>query len=492
MSRKFKESNFYDLSGSDKYHLLPFNFHRINNKTELLVNLVGDYLYVPKGTYEKVVLNQIDKNKHTKLYQDLLASFFISEDKMSPMLEVISTRYRTRKSFLEDFTSLHIFVITLRCEHTCHYCQVSRVTPDKVKYDMKKEDIDTGIEYMMQSPNKNISMEFQGGEPLLAFDSIKYAVKKASLKAVEFDKNLQFVICTNLSTINEEILSFCNDNDILISTSLDGPEDVHNFNRKLGKGESFKKTIEGIKLTREVLGHDKVSALMTTSVNSLKYPIEIIDIYHQMNFQGIFLRPISPYGFAVKSRKKNDYETKQFLDFYKKGLEHIIDINLKGDFFMEDYTGILLRKILTPFSTNYVDLTSPAGCINSAIVFNYNGKVYASDEARMLSEMEHEEYCLGELSQNSYQEIFYGDKTLKIAKSWSNESIPGCSDCAFQGYCGADPIHNYATQGDSVGFRPTNSFCQRNMEIIRYLFELMENPEVMEVFHSWIAKKSFT
>ena len=159
---------------------------------------------------------------------------------------------------------------------------------------------------------------------------------------------------------------------------------------------------------------------------------------------------------------------------------------------MEDYTSIILRKILTPFSTNYVDLTSPAGCINSVIVFNYNGKVYASDEARMLAEMEHEEYCLGELSKNSYQEIFYGNKTLKIAKSWSNESIPGCSDCSFQGYCGSDPVHNYATQGDSIGFRPTNSFCQRNMEIIRYLFELMEDDKVMQVFHSWIARKSFS
>ena len=34
-----------------------------------------------------------------------------------------------------------------------------------------------------------------------------------------------------------------------------------------------------------------------------------------------------------------------------------------------------------------MDLQSPAGMINGVIVFNYNGKVYATDEARMLAEM---------------------------------------------------------------------------------------------------------
>ncbi len=136
----------------------------------------------------------------------------------------------------------------------------------------------------------------------------------------------------------------------------------------------------------------------------------------------------------------------------------------------------------------YVDLQSPAGILNSVVVFNYDGKIYASDEARMIAESKDYKFQVGVLGESSYEEVFYGEKILEIAESWSNESLAGCSDCAFQPYCGADPVLNYATQGDLYGFRPTSIFCKKNMEIIRFLFELMtEDKENERIFKSWIT-----
>ena len=42
--------------------------------------------------------------------------------------------------------------------------------------------------------------------------------------------------------------------DIQISTSLDGPRELHNKNRPRPGKNSYEKTIEGIKKSREVLG----------------------------------------------------------------------------------------------------------------------------------------------------------------------------------------------------------------------------------------------
>ena len=44
-------------------------------------------------------------------------------------------------------------------------------------------------------------------------------------------------------------------------------------------------------------------------------------------------------------------------------------------------------------------------------------------------------------------------------------SAPMCSDCAFEPYCGADPVYHYATTGDFVGRKPLSGFCRRNMAI---------------------------
>ncbi len=486
-NRKFKDPAYFENSEISEYFLLPFRFQRINSKKEILVNEVGDFLMVSLGTAEKVITRKISKIHDQELYFDLISSFFISEESIPPLLNVLEARYRTKKSFLDNFTALHIFVISLRCEHTCHYCQVSRVTENKEAFDMSRNNIDEGIKIMMQSPNPHVTMEFQGGEALLAFNNIKYAVIKAKEAALIYEKQITFVICTNLAPLSDDMLPFIKEHNIMISTSLDGPSYVHNQNRHRPERNSYEVTIEGLKKCREALGEENISALLTTTNLSLDHPHEIVDEYVQRGFRNIFLRPISPYGFATYNEKKNKYQTEKFLEFYKTAFERILDYNKKGYFIREDYATIILKKILTSFPVGYVDLQSPAGMINNVIVFNYDGKIYASDEARMLAEMNDFTFQLGVLGQSSYNDIFYGKKAMEISETWTNESLAGCSECAFQSYCGADPVLNHATQGTMYGYRPTNVFCQKNMEIIRYLFELMEDKSNEKIFRSWIT-----
>jgi sulfatase maturation enzyme AslB (radical SAM superfamily) len=125
---------------------------------------------------------------------------------------------------------------------------------------MSYKNIDKGIEFMMCSPNPYVTMEFQGGESLLAFPKIKYAVEKSKELNKQYQKQIDYVICTNLSFINDEMLEYCKTNNILISTSLDGPEFVHNENRRKNGNNSYQIEIAGIKKCKEYLGEDRVSA----------------------------------------------------------------------------------------------------------------------------------------------------------------------------------------------------------------------------------------
>ena len=455
--RKFKPIDKYSR-GANTYFLLPFRFHQINNEKEVLVNEVGDFLIVPIGTSVRIVNRQIQEKE--EIYPDLIANFFISEKPIPDLIDILATRYRTKKSFLDEFTALHIFVVSLRCNHSCHYCQVSRVSENKQDFDISITDLKAGIEHMFRTPSSSITMEFQGGEPLLAFDKVKYGIQYANLLNEVHQKEITFVICTNATVFSDEILEFCKQNNVVISTSLDGPAFLHNANRPKTGTKSYEMVMQGIELAREKLGHDKVSALMTTTALSLDYPIEIIDNYIENGFTNIFLRPISPYGFALKNIKKNHYQTQRYLDFYKKGLEYIIHLNKNGHFIVEDYTTVVLKKILTPFPVSYVDLQSPAGMINNVVVFNYDGSVYATDESRMLAENQDFTFKLGHV-QDSYHSLFYGAKAQYFSQFWSNETLAGCSDCSFQAYCGADPVFHYASQGDLEGFRPTSDFVQK-------------------------------
>jgi His-Xaa-Ser system radical SAM maturase HxsB len=486
-SRKFRGiGTFSDNNSEMPYFLMPFRFHRIDRKREVLVNEVGDFLIVPTGTVEKVVKRGVSKEVDQDLYADLIANHFISESPIPPLIDIVATRYRTKKIFLNSFTGLHIFVISLRCEHTCAYCQVSRVTSDTTLFDMPLDVISRGIDLMFLSPNPSVTMEFQGGEPLLAFDKIKYATERAESIALAKGKSLTIVICTNLALLTDDILEYCKEHRILLSTSLDGPKFIHDSNRRKPQASSYELAVNGIEKARAVLGHDQVSALMTTTALSLNHPEEIVDEYYQRGFRNIFLRNISPYGFALRT-DRNRYDTDKFLAFYKRALNRVLEYNRNGELFVEDFSRILLQKMLTPFNTGFVDLQSPAGLINGVIVYNYDGTVYASDESRMLAEQRDFTFRLGNIHDN-YEDLYFGEKACEISEVSCNEGLAGCSDCAFQTYCGADPVHNHATQGSMYGYRPTSDYCQKNMEIIRYLLELYDSDAgIRAIFQSWVA-----
>jgi radical SAM protein with 4Fe4S-binding SPASM domain len=230
---------------------------------------------------------------------------------------------------------------------------------------------------------------------------------------------------------------------------------------------------------------------MTTTEQSLQYPTEIVDEYVSLGFDAIFLRAISPYGFAIRTKQAFRYEADAFLAFYKKALDRIIDWNRRGTPIVEVFSQILLRKMLTPFPTGFVDLQSPAGAGIGAIVYNYDGDVYASDEGRMLAEMNDKSFRLGSLHADNYKAVMGGLRMRTIVEQSCAETMPGCSECAFMPYCGADPVYHWATQSDLVGHRPTSGFCRKNMALIRYLFDTLRADDdfTRRLFTSWATRQ---
>lgn len=469
------------MSINNNYKLLPFKFTRLSNK-ELLVNEVGDYILLPYGTTHKIINREISSK--TELYRDLLSKFIITEKYDINLIEILSTRLRTKKSFLDNFTALHIFVLTLRCNQKCVYCQASSQDKLNTQKDMKYEYLDRAIDLMFMSPNPCITMEFQGGEASLVPELIEYAVNKTELLNETFKKDIRFVICSNLINFSDKLIDLCFKHNIFISTSLDGPSILHNYNR--GSLKSYNTFVSNLNKIREKIDSSMISPLMTTSDLSLSYPLEIVDSYRALGFKAIFLRPLNPYGRSKNHENWEEY-IDQFLEFYKKALNYIIEINLKGEYFVESFTAFMMKKILTPFPIGFVDLQSPAGIINSVIVYNYDGNVYCSDESRMLAEHGDYHFKLGSVFDN-YIDLFYGEKAQKLAQVWATEYIAGCSDCAFQQYCGADPVRNYTTQGDEYGNRPSSLFCKFHKKVFEYLFEMIDlrKDEVLQVFRSWI------
>jgi uncharacterized protein len=485
LGKKFKLVEAFDQGANRAYQLLPARFAALDDGRYLLSNEVGEYLVVTREQLEHFVKKQVPHD--TDFYYDLKSKHFLFDDDSNVALDLLALKYRTKAQRVAQFTALHLFVVSLRCDYSCQYCQVSRQTDDKVAFDMSEETADKALDLVFRSPSPAIKIEFQGGEPLLNFNLIQYIVNEAKRRNLVHQRDLQFVITSNLSFLNDEMLSFCQEHNIQLSTSLDGPESLHNSNRPRPGKNSYQLTVDGIKNAQNFLGRDKIGALMTTTERSLSQVKAIIDTYLENNLDCIFLRPLSPYGFAVKNQQAQKYDVERWFEFYKEGLDYILEINRQGHTFVEVYTQLIVNKLLSPFGQGYVDLQSPAGAAISAIVYNYDGDVYASDEARMLAEMGDKKFRLGNVHTESYEEIFLSDVLLDTLESSLSESLPMCSDCGFLPYCGTDPVYHYATQGDVIGNKALSGFCSKNMKIFKHVIRLLESDsDARDILLSWV------
>lgn len=481
---RFQGREAFGLNAPSKLTLLPFRFERLDEGRYLLANLVGDFISLSREEFDRLL--ELDVVPGDELFEKAYASLFIAREGQIAPLQILAMRLRSRMAFLEQPTTLHLFVVTLRCEHSCPYCQVSRQSEDHAKFDMSEATAMRALAIALESPSSRIKIEFQGGEPLLNFLLIQKIVENAKADASRGGKEIEFVIASNLALLDERILAFCKTNGILLSTSLDGPADLHNKNRPRPGGNSHRLAVDGIKAAQRVLGNDRVGALMTTTEASLTRVEQIIDEYLVLGLDGIFLRPLSPYGFAVKTKQLYKYDISRWLEFYKRGLRYILEINHAGTPFREFYTAIILQRMLSDRPLGYVDLRSPAGIGLGALVYNYDGRVFASDEGRMLAEMGDDSFELGHVSDANYRSLILSEKLVQLIAGSLSQCAPECHSCVYESHCGADPVYHHATQGDMLGLKPLSGFCARQKGVMGILLDLMENsPKDAEVLHQW-------
>ncbi len=477
------------LHPGKSYHILPFRFDRMSNGQVFLTNEVGEFLYLNSEDFDAFISHALDSQSTT--FKDLAGKHFLTSGDIDLAIELLAAKLRTKKRFLEDFTVLHMVVPTIACNSRCIYCQASSLAPGKGR-SMSVETAIKVIQTIFKTKARSIKIEFQGGEPTLRFDLVRTFVLEAEKLNRVHKKHLTFVLCTNLVAVTEEQLDFLRDHGVLVSTSLDGPKEVHDTNRPLRDGSgSYDLVVRNLDMVRRVLGEGRVSALMTVTPHNLFRLLDVVGEYRRRGLHSIFIRPLNPYGRARVNDLDQSYTMKQFVAQYTAALDAILALNVSGVYFVEEYAALLLERILTPFGNGFIDLQSPSGCGISGALYNYDGNVFVSDEGRMLAEMGDRKFLMGHIHQHRYEQIFGGHLVQELVRSSIIETLPGCSSCAYCPYCGSDPVRNYAEGGDTVGRQFLSEPCQKNMGIFRHLFDVLRSGDdaVLDVLWSWATRR---
>ena len=388
-------------------------------------------------------------------------------------IDKVISNYRNRMGYLFQGTSLHILVLTKRCNLSCVYCHAEATSSKSKKYDMDKETATKAVDLLFQSPSQAVTIEFQGGEPLLNFDVLKHIVEYAKEKNETAGKNLQFSLVTNLTKMTDQIFSFLKKNNIGICTSLDGCRKVHEKNRA-----DYDATVKWIKKIRK---DHTVNAMLLATKHTLPYPKEVVDEYFNLGLEKIWIKPVNKIGHAADNWNTVGFTADEYLEFWKKAMEHIIEKNKKRAF-VEVYSRIILRKMLTNDNVNFTDLQSPCGAAIGQLAYNYDGQVYTCDEGKLF-----DIFNLGTVD-DDYSTIVTGAPACTISKASINDN-PMCDSCAYKPYCGLCPVCSYAETNNIIPDMPDRR-CRILMGMFDFLFDKIVNDEkARKVLFDWVKTR---
>jgi len=181
-----------------------------------------------------------------------------------------------RERLLDKSTlELLYLLVTDDCNMRCSYCFEDSpvlVTPCRnvtMSFAIAKRAVDlfADLNSRYGDPQKNKTIHFYGGEPLLNKRIIEFTVKYIQdlIHRNVLSEFCQMAIVTNGLLMDEHIAHFLADNKVTVGLSLDGPENINNFYRLAKKQEinAFKKTMRALSILQSCGAQIGLSVTLT-------------------------------------------------------------------------------------------------------------------------------------------------------------------------------------------------------------------------------------
>jgi uncharacterized protein len=146
-----------------------------------------------------------------------------------------------------------VLMLTTSCNLACRYCYEDReegcappANGGGAPREMSPESLRESVKFLLDQSgeNRNVSIVFFGGEPLLRFPLLRPAVHEARAMAKTRGKGISFSITTNGTLVTREIAAFLKENGVSVCVSIDGPPEVHDVNRPYPSGRGSYDDVE--------------------------------------------------------------------------------------------------------------------------------------------------------------------------------------------------------------------------------------------------------
>ena len=323
------------------------------------------------------------------------------------------------------------------CNLNCEYCFASQGKYHGERALMTFEVGKRALDFLIENSGTrhNLEVDFFGGEPLMAFETIKQLVAYAREQEKIHNKNFRFTLTTNGMLITDEVIEFANKEMSNVVLSLDGRKHIHDSTRKTITGQGsydiilpkFKKLVDA----RQGKNYYMRGTFTHQNTDFVKDILHMADLgFTELSMEPVVCDPKEPYALTEQDLPvlKQQYEllAKEMIARNKNGnpftfYHYMIDL---------EHGPCIYKRISGCGSgTEYMAVT-PWGDL-------YPCHQFVGDE----------KYKLGDIY-NGVSNTKVRDE-FKMCNAYARE---GCKNCWAKLYCsGGCAANSYHASGDIKG-----------------------------------------
>lgn len=326
----------------------------------------------------------------------------------------------------------------------CFWWREKEIT---LPFETAKCAIDLVIENAIFKKEKVFGVIFHGGgEPTVAWDTLKFSVEYAKEKAIKEGLKAKFNIATNGVVLRDQ-LDWIMENNMEVNLSIDGLEDIQNYHRPFSNGEcSFNYVMDTIDRMNDMKYNFGIRTTVTDI--SVKYMDRIVEFFiHKCKAKRIHFEPVFSCGRCLTTGAHSPSP-----DDFIKGYRAAKQVAEKFGTSIY-YSGSRVGTITTSFCRASGDsfCVTPEGYVTSCY------EVCSLDDPRS------DTFYYGKYDNKMKIFEFFEEKLTYLRKR-TIENLPFCKDCFCKYHCAGDCIAKTSVNKDIMRIVNT-SRCKINQAL---------------------------
>src|SRR4030095_6676568 len=345
-------------------------------------------------------------------------------------------------------------LLTQGCNLGCRYCYAWRNGSNQLNTLMSWEVAKRSIDYLVErSRNRpEIQVTFFGGEPLMNWSVLEQSVLYAEEISPRVQKKFIFEVVTNGTLLEPRYVHFLAERRSLLMVSIDGWQDMHDYNRPtIGRDSAYEEIVKNALYANEYYKSKGIRPIKIRANLTDKFhdSIAVTEYLRGRGFDRVAVAPIEPLPHGNKSPSSMSEDQMEEVDL--RAFEHtndVVDRFAKGQ-----ELSPLEKELLSNFSAPMTPRTLKGvicGIGRNTQCVDNKGNVYPCHRYEGMSE-----FVLGN--------VFTGldlDRTLRYYRMVNGNATNRCHSCWIRDYCAGGCAWLLSTASGQL-VDPTERECDR-------------------------------